>query len=583
VNDRERKKQEIREATDIVELISGYIPLKRAGRNYKALCPFHTEKTPSFMVNPELQIYKCFGCGAAGDVFSFIQAYERVTFPEALKMLAERCGISLEDFHPGEKGSGVSKAALRSLNALAAKFFHQCLMSDPDKTARKLLQAHHISEGTIRDFKLGYAPKRWDSFARLVEKKGLSLKEAELAGLVISRPEGSGCYDRFRHRVMFPISDAQGRIIGFGARKIDEGEEGPKYINSPESPIFDKGSSFYGLDRAKRAITEQGYAVIVEGYTDALAAYQEGYFPVVATLGTALTRNHLRIVSRYAPRVVLIFDGDEAGRKAAVRSVDLFLEEDVEARIVILQEGLDPADCIHRSGIEAFKREVGSGKEIFDFCIEQVLKEFPDTVAGRTQALKKILQTFSRCSDPAKREILLKRVSERLGVSEEALRMERRKVRFPRNRQADDERRPRCSQSDLAGRELLESVLAFPELAGELDEHLPFEVIEDEHLRQVLKKVLEERHLDKGSIKRLMNLFEETPERQILASALETGKSEEILRQQFEGSKRYFAHLRRERERLRLQNRLREACSSGQNEEIRQLLRRLGEISRKGG
>ncbi len=321
----------IRAAIDIVEVVGEYVPLRRRGANWFGLCPFHEEKTPSFSVNPHLGIFKCFGCGRGGDVFAFIQQIEHVSFVEAVRMLAERAGIPLPD---GEEEADDPRPALYHALRFAARFyFEQLTQSEAGQVARAYLKQRGIHPEAVRRFGLGYAPNAWDALLKAATEAGIRSEVLEQAGLVLPRKERGGYYDRFRHRLMFPIFSHTGRVVGFGGRLLEPDPEQPKYINTPETPVYHKGRILYGLYQARQALRTQEEAILVEGYTDVIALHQAGIEHVVATSGTALTPDQARLLARYVRRVVLLFDADAAGQQAALRSIELFLERgDVIAR-----------------------------------------------------------------------------------------------------------------------------------------------------------------------------------------------------------------------------------------------------------
>ncbi|MFQ6048448.1 MAG: DNA primase, partial [Phycisphaerae bacterium] len=313
--------RQIQQATNIVDLIGQYVALKPAGANHKGLCPFHNEKTPSFYVSASKQIFKCFGCGAGGDVFTFLQLREGISFAEARAWLAQRAGIRLEPTSQ-DRPAGPDQNALARVNDWAARFFRRQLLEPGiGAVARQYLAGRKISQQTAEAFGLGYAPDRWDGLLTAAQARGISTGLLAAAGLIRPRSGGEGFYDTFRHRLIFPIRDLPDRVIGFGGRTL--GDDSAKYINSPETVLFEKGRNLYGLDLAKQPITRAGQAVIVEGYTDCLMAHQHGLAQTVATLGTALTEAHVQVLRRFADRAVVVFDPDEAGQRAADRALEV--------------------------------------------------------------------------------------------------------------------------------------------------------------------------------------------------------------------------------------------------------------------
>jgi len=414
--------EEIRGRINIVDLVSEYVTLKKAGRNYIGSCPFHKEKTPSFTVNAEKQIYHCFGCGEGGNAFSFLMKIGNMTFPEAVRHLAGKLGIQLptREFTQEEKGRQDQREILLRVNHLAAGFYARSLRSPSGARGKAYLEKRGIKPETIETFQLGYAPEGWRNLRDHLHREKVALKHAEQAGLLVSRKDGD-FYDRFRGRLMFPIEDVNGSIIAFGGRIIGEGE--PKYLNSPESPLYVKGRNLYGLARAKSAIRRDETLIIVEGYFDLLALWNHGIQNVAATLGTALTREHVDLIKRYTGSVALTFDADAGGKSALERSMSLFLERGLRARAVVLSDSKDPDEFISKHGKEAFLEEIGRARPLVDYYIDEIIGHGTN-IDDRRGALKGAIPFIAGISDPAERDQFMKRVSERLGVDEELVRRE---------------------------------------------------------------------------------------------------------------------------------------------------------------
>ncbi|HKA31676.1 MAG TPA: DNA primase, partial [Candidatus Binatia bacterium] len=339
----------IRERASIVEIVSDYLTLKKAGRNYMGLCPFHSEKTPSFTVNEEKSIFRCFGCGAGGSVFHFLMQYDHLTFPEAVERVGKRYGIEVERLQsPGAKRSAEEKEALYLLNERAASYFQETLYGPGEgRRALEYLKERGVDERMGRRFYLGYAPQSGPGLAGYLKKQGLSLKDAVRIGLVSDRG-GERYGEKFFGRVMFPIADAAGKIVGFGGRVLGQGM--PKYLNSSETPLFRKHATVYGLFQAKESIRERDRVIVVEGYLDVVALAQFGIGDVVATLGTALTPDHVRLLGRYTKNIIALFDGDAAGRKAAARSFEIFVEAGLIGRGAFLPKDHDPDSFVRAHG-----------------------------------------------------------------------------------------------------------------------------------------------------------------------------------------------------------------------------------------
>ena len=409
-------KEEIKRTVDIVELIGQFVQLKRSGQSYMGLCPFHSEKAPSFTVSPSKQMFHCFGCKKGGDLFAFWMEYHRVSFPQALKDLAEKYHVSLPERDPGT--TGVKDAILRA-NEVAAIFFHDLLLkSAKGKPGRDYFQRRGIPEEIIREFKLGYAPEEWDSLSKALREKKISAETALQAGLLIPR-KTEGHYDRFRNRVMFPIFDMRSQIVGFGGRVLDQSL--PKYLNTPETPVFQKGELLYGLHVAFSRIRESGRVVIVEGYTDVLALIKHGFRGAVATLGTALTRDHIRKLKGYAREAVVVFDSDAAGTAAAMKSLSFFLDEGMPAKVMSLPDEEDPDTFVNKSGLDAFQTLLEKSVPMFDFFIDRKMGYGREEIEQRVKALEDIFPVLAELKSHVQRALYVKRLSEKLQVTEKAL------------------------------------------------------------------------------------------------------------------------------------------------------------------
>ncbi|HUV03667.1 MAG TPA: DNA primase [Armatimonadota bacterium] len=393
-------KEEIRQRVGIIDVVSEYVAVKRSGKSYKGLCPFHAEKTPSFTVSEEFQTWHCFGCGEHGDVFSFLMKVENLTFAEALERLAKRAGVELERFRDRQTSR---RELLGRLNGLAAAYYTGLLKRTP--TAIEYLHNRGLADQTIEQFRLGYAAPAWDGLVRYLTRKGADLKGAEQAGLVISGERG--LYDRFRHRIIFPILDIQERVIGFGGRAL--GDEQLKYLNSPETALFSKTRSLYGLNLARKAISEKGYALIVEGYMDAITAHQAGFVNCVATLGTALTLQHINVLSRYTQKIALAYDADSAGMTAALRGAALFDEAGCDVRIVRLPGGDDPDSLLRKGRVSEFAAAVAEALAIVDYKLA-ILRERHDLTdpAGRAAMLKEAARVLAEVPSFIERERCIK-------------------------------------------------------------------------------------------------------------------------------------------------------------------------------
>jgi len=409
--------QRVKDAAQIVDIIGECVSLKRSGANMKGLCPFHGEKTPSFMVNPARQTFHCFGCGEGGDAFSFMMKYYNLTFPETLQQLAQRYQITLPEkqFSSEDQGKAEKRQKLFDANERAARMYHEYLLHHAGGTpAREYLKKREITPEMIAAFQLGYAPAGWDFLSSKVARSSISLAEVEEAGLLV-RKERGGFYDRFRDRVLFPIYELTGRIVGFGGRILGEGE--PKYLNTPETLIFDKSRILFGLFQHRDAIRKTRKAVVVEGNFDLLALASYGVDNVVAPLGTALTQPQIRLLKGYADEVILLFDGDEAGIKAAMRAVPLFLAEQVAARVALLPARHDPDTYIRAHGRKGLEEYLVNALPILEFAFEHLQEKHGMSMTGKGKILEE-LEPFIQASgsSPFQQSVLISEFSNKLGL-----------------------------------------------------------------------------------------------------------------------------------------------------------------------
>jgi len=410
--------EEVQSLNDIVEVISGYIPLRRAGKSFKAVCPFHNEKTASFMVSPEKQIWHCFGCSKGGDQFTFIQEMEGVEFPEALRILAKRAGIQLTYQNPEHHNQ---KTRLLDLCRLAADYWHEVLLkSDEAGFVRDYLKQRAVSEATASLFNLGYAKDEWEDGIKYFQQKGFSLKEVADTGLSVINAKGKP-YDRFRGRLIFPIRDVHGNTVGFTARKMKEADQGGKYVNSPQNLIYNKSGILYNLDLARQEIKRLNYAILVEGNMDALSSYQAGTKNVIAVSGTALTEDQITLLKRYSINVMISFDADVAGTKANLRGIDLAWQAGFNVKVIHLPVGQDPDDLIKQSP-EQWKRLVKQASNFMDYIFQVTFQELDlSRVDHKKLAAKKILPIIKKLGDGVERDHYLKKLSTILEVSEDSL------------------------------------------------------------------------------------------------------------------------------------------------------------------
>ena len=418
----------IREESDLVGLISQYVSLRKSGQNYVSLCPFHSEKTPSFAVSSTKQIFHCFGCHVGGDALSFLMKMEGQTFPQAVRSLAERLGIKLAPKRAATHDPGLAEEGLMlyKLHQDTVEYYHTTLLSHPQaQQARDYLKHRGIRPEMIEAFRLGFALPSWDALQTTLHQSGWTAEQLFKAGLIIPRDEtragSAGFYDRFRNRLLFPITDLQGRVCGFGGRALGK-EEGPKYLNSPETTIFNKGKQLYALEKARDFVNKTGYLVVVEGYFDAIMAHQAGIKTVVATLGTALTEAHLQLIKRFTQKVKLIFDPDAAGVRATLRAADLIAPSGLAVSVVRLPEGQDPDSFIRVQGVEPFMGLLTRSAKLMDFAMEQCLMD-PDahTIDGKLRIIQALLPAIQKIPHRIERGYYLKKLAEGLQVNEQDL------------------------------------------------------------------------------------------------------------------------------------------------------------------
>ncbi|OIO32823.1 MAG: DNA primase [Candidatus Omnitrophica bacterium CG1_02_40_15] len=419
---------EIQDKCDIVEVISSYIPLKPSGRNFKACCPFHHEKTPSFVVSPDKQIYHCFGCNSGGNVFNFLKEYEKIDFIDAVKMLAEKTGVKLPESrsHGDQDDSLVS--TLYSVNDIAANYYSSLLEKlGSSLEPKRYIAKRGLDEAIIKKFRVGYADSSWKALLDYLLARGVKQDIILKAGLVI-KGKDSSYYDIFRDRVIFPIFDARDKVIGFGARVMDETL--PKYINSPETAVYKKGQHLYGLNFAKAHIKERNFAIITEGYLDVITCHQYGVNNTIASLGTALTTEQIRLLKRYTHNIVMLYDADQAGEMASLRGLDLFLEEDMNVKIATLEKGHDPDSFLRKFGKEKFDEIIKKSKSLFTYKLNILQSRSNNTEPeSKAETIREMLSTINRVRNAIIKAEYIKLLAQELSVKEDAVWEELRKVR----------------------------------------------------------------------------------------------------------------------------------------------------------
>lgn len=496
-DDRDALKNQVKEANDIVDVVGGYVALRPAGQTYKGLCPFHDDHRPSFDVDPRRQRYRCWSCGKTGDVFTFIQEHDRVDFREALALLARRAGIALDRQAGPAQDQG--RLGMIEVAAWGAEQFHRCLLDEPEgEGARRYLGGRKLAGETVRRFGLGFAPAAGDWLVRRAALAGKPLDVLEQVGLIAKRQQGAGHYDRFRDRVIFPIRDARGQVVGFGGRILPESpllSRSPKYYNSCDTPLFTKSEHLYGLDVARQAGAKAGYLAVVEGYTDVLMAHQVGVPQVVATMGTALNARHVRQLRRFVPRVVLVFDADAGGETGVDRALEMFASQDVDVAVATLPAGMDPCDLLVEQGPEPLRQALTGAVDALEFKLHRELaREDAASVPGRARAVDAVLGVLALAPEmpgqggAIKRELMMTRIGQRLGIRDEtvwARLHELRAKRSPPPRPPEAEERK--ATAPPRERELLQALLVDPGLVAAAAAAVRPEELEHPGLRRLLE------------------------------------------------------------------------------------------------
>jgi len=585
MDSRDEIKNRIREAADIVQVIGECVELKKAGTRFTGLCPFHAEKTPSFSVNSQGQFFHCFGCGESGDVFSFMMKYHHLTFPDALKDLARRYHIDL----PERKMSDADRARMRKreqlyeVNHAAAEIFHGFLeKSDEAEPARKYLQDRGVPPEMVDKYQLGYTPSPekagWKFVTSRLQAKKISIVAVEQAGLAVKKDNG-GYYDRFRDRVLFPIFDLSGREVAFGGRILGEGK--PKYMNSPESIIFDKSRLLFGLYQHREAIRKSRRAIVVEGNFDLLLLAVHGIDNVVAPLGTALTRSHIKSLRGYCDEVVLLFDGDSAGLKAASRSIPFFLAEQVEGKVALLPEGHDPDSLVREKGAEGIRQLVDTARPLAEFVFSALAQEHGLTLSGKNRIMKELAQLVREASDPGQRELMVVHFSEKLGISPS-----RFKSGVPQVAQ-----QAKMQTTSLAGlprkqRQLVDFLVLYPEFLEELQQGGLVELVCESVVLKIIGGLRQLAVNGAVSPEQLLSVLPGKSERQYIADLLMRGPAggddhETQGRALCDELLAWLKSVRRQQDGAMLQKQINEAQQSGDTELLMELLRKKQEIAKK--
>jgi len=497
----EEKISEIRDRASILEVVSDYVSLKKTGRNHKGLCPFHSEKTPSFMVNEEKQIFHCFGCGEGGDVFAFLMKTGHFSFPEAAEELSKRYGIKLlrRELSPLQKKEMAKREVLFRINQLASDYFHDLLTQKREgEVGRKYLSQRSVSEQMINEHRLGYSPERWDGLVQHLIEKKVPLEPAWELGLILPKKK-EGWYDAFRKRIIFPIFDLHQRVVGFGGRLVGEGQ--PKYINSSESSLYHKGEVLYGLQAARRYVSERDGVIIVEGYFDLLTLHQYGLKHSVAMLGTALTAQHIRTLRRYTKNVITVFDPDPAGIQATLRTLPLLLEEEVTGKTVLLPKGEDPDTFLKKGNLEGFEKRLAEAIPLIDFFFEGLMKTHdPKSIDGKVSIAKEGMAMIRRIPEKIRKDFYVRVLAERLDLKESVLYEMIRSTPTERTRPAEGLKKRPPEESLPKSEEIVVRLMVHhPELIPTLSQERLWDHFESLTLRKIGED-LERLYQKRGSL-----------------------------------------------------------------------------------
>ncbi len=585
------KISEIKHIADILEIISDAVTLKKAGRNYLGLCPFHSEKTPSFTVSPDKQMFYCFGCGEGGNVFTFVMKQEGIAFPEAVRFLARRYGIVIVDqtMSPGFKKQVDERELLFQINRQAMEFFHHTLLNPKTGTpALSYLTRRGLPSTIIADFKLGYVQPGWSHLTDYFSQKGVSSSLVEKAGLISRRQSGSGYYDRFRDRIIFPIFNIHHQVAGFGGRVMDDSL--PKYLNSPETALYSKSRSLYGLFQAKPFCRQTGEVFIAEGYMDLLSLHLHGIQNSVATLGTAMTEEHIRLLKGVSQKITLVYDSDLAGIKAAQRCIELFKAhhqlEDI--RILVLPEGHDPDSYLQQFGPESFRNAARDATGVFSFLMDVAIKKHGLSLEGKLRIIKEMQEPLSTLTDGLTRISAIKEISERTGIDESAIQEKIREI-SPRRLFKSKPAEKLLDAGNKFEKRLIAMMLQFPDIIPVLIEKKLIEYISDPLLKSTGNDIIKsyrdlvnapEQINDLPSIV-MMAADNDEKKRLIAAFSIQTDEWD------LEGCRKLIEQIERnqKRDNLRLlRQRMKAAEECGEHELLRQLTKEFldGQVSAGG-
>ena len=513
--------EDIKARLSIVDVVERYVSLKRTGKNYTGLCPFHDDKNPSMHVNEERGFFHCFSCGAGGDVFGFVMKYNSIGFMDAARELAQRAGVTLPSTSRRAEDRGEDSARKKrffEINSLVCSLYRERLRSGKgSESARKYVESRGIDARTVEEFGLGFAPDGWDTVVRFAREKKIGISELEKLGLVAARKDSKGHYDWFRNRIIFPIYGMDGQVLGFGGRALDEdGGKNPKYMNSSESPVFSKKNVFYGLYNSRSEIRKKRQAVLVEGYMDFIKLYSSGVRNVVATLGTAFTRDHATVLRRFCEEVVIVYDGDAAGISSAVRAGEILLEREVSSKICRIPDGLDPDDYVEKHGAGGFLELLDAAVGVCDFIIDDAFSKYREKKMSSGESVRVLAELVSKTKDPIEKSRALSRITGVFGIRESEILSLARSSGAGKNR-GSLAPSPKVSGGDAVERMILKILLRFPGLVDVAETEKIVDYFENGNLKVILTRLGEVGFNDASS---LISSFEDVDTQELLSELI---------------------------------------------------------------
>ena len=567
--------ERIKSESDIVAIISGYVNLKKAGKDYKGLCPFHQEKTPSFFVIPNKGFYHCFGCGAGGNVINFVMAHERLEYPDALRFLANKAGITIPETRAKRSDSDILFSAM----ALANSYFKKSLQDNQiGEIARDYLKSRGITDATCEAFDIGFAPSGWDGLIKLATSKGIQPSLLERVGLVIKK---EGYYDRFRNRVMIAIRNLSGRIIGFGGRVLPGEDTGAKYVNSPETEIYKKGNTLFGLDISKDHIREKNEALVVEGYFDLISLFQAGIKNIVAVSGTGFTPEQAGLLKRFCDKVILLYDPDSAGVRAAFRACGVLYNSEIEPRLIRLSKGFDPDTFVREKGRDNLLKVISEAVDVTDFIRNGIAGRFSDQpLARQERIIKALAETAGMINDKLRRELLIKKITEKFDLPSGAIIGEIKNQPSERGKNATSTSTGR----EKPEREFLNFLLVNPEFIAKCVDVVNGSLFISDANAKIYELIRQ--YVQAGKELNIADLFDQLESedlRHLLSQIATTEIGRDTSETLFNKHMKYFETILIKRRREELKNLLNEAEKSADREKIEQLTREFQKLQSRGG